>query len=271
MAADLSIRDGDPKWWNSPDIWIVPGGAPDGPPGPPVAGRPCFVWGHVRNDGDMSVSGGEVRFHWSNPATGVLRSNSTTIGSAFVDLAPGEGKDVLCLTPWVPVIVNDGHECVVAEVLHESDPLPQPLTDAFDPPHHDQIAQRNLSVLQMTSSMLTMAIQVGAPPRRPKQVRVRIEMGGKLDRASLARLGLDRYRAAAEPGPDAGLGLDPSCDDPGTTEVGLDLDGGTARAVYLRVRGTPVPRREYQLIHVIESDGDDENGGITFALISGTE
>ena len=38
MAVELLIRDGSPAWWESPDIWVVPGTDPSGAEGPPVAG-----------------------------------------------------------------------------------------------------------------------------------------------------------------------------------------------------------------------------------------
>ncbi len=80
----------------------------------------------ARKSCDSAVTGAQADFYWSNPATGELRSNSHFIGSAFVDLEPGEVQDVPCLTPWIPEIVNIGHECVVAEILHPANPLARP-------------------------------------------------------------------------------------------------------------------------------------------------
>ncbi len=153
MSTILEIRDGDPHWWASPDIWVVPGEDPNGSPGQPVAGEPAYLWGRVKNKGEEPVSGARVNFYWSNPALGVLRSNSTPVGTAFVDLDPGEAKDVLCVIPWIPQIVNNGHECLVAELIHSSDPLPSPLPDPFEPPIHNQVAQKNLTVLSGAKKM----------------------------------------------------------------------------------------------------------------------
>jgi hypothetical protein len=127
MPVQLLIRDGDPHWWNSPDIWVVPGNDPNGAPGQPVAGEAAFLWARVQNTGKDPATGATVKFYWSNPAAGVLRSNSTFVGSAFVSLNGGETKEVLCVIPWIPVVVNNGHECLVAEVIHPADPLPSPL------------------------------------------------------------------------------------------------------------------------------------------------
>src|SRR5918999_1722995 len=101
----LLIRDGDPYWWNSEDIWVVPGDDPTGAPGQPRAGQPAYLWALVRNEGRNDVVGARVDFFWSNPALGVLRSNSTLVGSGYVDLPAGESAEVLCVVAWTPVIV----------------------------------------------------------------------------------------------------------------------------------------------------------------------
>lgn len=43
----------------------------------------------------------------------------------MVSLPTGAMADVLCLTPLIPIIVNNGHECVFAEAFRTTfDPLP---------------------------------------------------------------------------------------------------------------------------------------------------
>jgi hypothetical protein len=91
VAVQLEIRDGDP-WWMSPDIWVVPGDDPNGAPGQPIAGRDNYLWGRVRNTGATAASGIRVEFFWSNPATGVLRSNSTLVGYGYADVPAGGGE-----------------------------------------------------------------------------------------------------------------------------------------------------------------------------------
>lgn len=275
MSATLVIRDGDPHWWNSPDIWVVPGNDPNAPPGQPIAGEPAFLWARTRNTGDRTASGATVNFYWSNPATGVLRSNSTLVGSAFVDLNPGEIKEVLCVIPWIPVIVNDGHECVVAEVIHSGDPLPSPLPDEFDPPTYHHISQKNLSVLAMKKSMIVMAIQIAAPSRKEKLLLVATEIGGTLDKQNLIHLGLENYRPAMDDSLRVGLSLDPGCDEARNErldkEVKIPLKPGTAKAVYLKVWPLELAPRTYILLHVIARDEQKVTGGITYVLITAKE
>ncbi len=153
MSAHLAIHDSDlPYWWESPDIWVVPGNDPNGPPRSPIAGQPAFLWARVTNAGDVPAKGARVDFYWANPSGQMTAGVPTAIGSAFVDLDPNATQEVLCLVPWVPVIVNGGHECLlaVAHVSGDTNPIPDPLPTGypFDPPAHDQIAQLNLGVLE---------------------------------------------------------------------------------------------------------------------------
>lgn len=267
MAATLIIRDGDPHWWNSPDIWTVPESDPNGAPGAPITGFPAYMWARTRNTGDKAVTGARVDFYWSNPATGVLRSNSHFIGSAFVDLEPGEMQDVLCLTPWIPEIVNNGHECVVAEIVHPADPLPAPPPDAFDPPTFRQIAQKNLTVLVAMRSMLTRMIQVAAPKRIGGRATVFVEVGGEIDDQSLAQLGLKGF-APADLKMQPVLSLEGGCDETGEQSVDLELKPGQARAVYLKVPPIQIDYGQYAAINVVSKDATGITGGITFLLIS---
>lgn len=275
MSTTLVIRDGDPYWWNSPDIWVVPGSDPNGPPGQPVAGEPAFLWGRVRNTGDQTASGARVNFYWSNPATGVLRSNSTLVGSAFVDLNPGDIKEVLCIIPWIPEIVNNGHECVIAEVIHPSDPLPSPLPDEFDPPNYHQIAQKNLNVLAMKKNMMVMAIQVATPSRKEKLLLVTTEIGGTLDKQNLVQTGLENYQPAKRNSLKVSLSLEPGCDESSKErmekEVKLLLKPGTAKAIYLKVWPQELEPKTFVLLHVISREEQRVVGGITYIIISGKE
>ena len=166
MAVELEIRDGSP-WWVSPDLWTVPF-EPEGPPGQPVVGEPCFLWARVRNNGTFDVSNATVRFYWANPAVGFDRSTAHLIGTSFVNLDPGAGSDVLCLTPWVPVYVNQGHECILAEAYHTAlDPLPA--TPEFNVPTDRHVAQRNLSVVLASSGFFHFVMTIHNSQRNSRE------------------------------------------------------------------------------------------------------
>lgn len=170
MSVSLEILDGSP-WYLSADIWTVPGDDPEGVPGQPIVGTPCYLWARVNNNGSDVVQDAQVRFYWANPSVGFDRSSANFIGTANVTLAGGAQSDVLCLMPWLPMFVNGGHECVLAEAFHTSlDPLPASL--AFNVPTDRHVAQRNLSVVMAAKTMFHMAFEVHNPSRKPGQFKV---------------------------------------------------------------------------------------------------
>jgi hypothetical protein len=251
MAVKLLIRDGNPYWWLSPDIWVVPGNDPNGAPAAPIAGQNAYLWAHVANTGSSDANGVRIDFFWANPALQVLRSTATLIGSAYGDIPAGGSQDVLCLVPWIPVIVNGGHECVVAVANHSGDPLPVPPPDDFGPPTYDQVAQRNLSVLTAAPQMMPMMLSMGAPQREDKTARIKIEIGGEVDREILRRLDVKNLHPAKHPVVAAGIRREPVCgrdhDDIGSAELTLQIPRGTQAAIYLSLRDKGLGQGEYQL------------------------
>lgn len=266
MTPMLEIPDGPaPYWWESPAIWVVPGQDPLGAPGQPVAGQPAYLWALVRNSGDVDVSGARVDFWWSNPATGVTRTLSTRIGSAFVNLAAGAAGDVLCLVPWTPTIVNDGHECLVAEVVSAADPLPAPPPDVFNPPAYRQIAQRNLTVLQAAAVVLP--VQIAAAVRAPDGRRsLTVAVGGELGDAALATLGLRGARPSTTPAVRAGLSERSAYGGDTRPNLTVELRDGVAKAAYLHVEpDKPAKPGEYTVIRIQEKGG----AGATYVVWGG--
>ncbi|MBB5420727.1 hypothetical protein [Paraburkholderia atlantica] len=274
MAAHLLIRDGSPQWWLSPDIWVVPGNDPNGLPGVPVAGQAAYLWAHVANTGDIAASGTRIDFYWANPAMQVVVGAATQIGSAYADIPAGGAQDVLCLVPWVPSIVNGGHECVLA-VAHntaELPPLPDPLPAGFDfnPPAYDEIAQRNLSVVQ-TMMMVPFPLTITAPARADKEVVVTTEVGGTLDERILIQLGLGGFRLAAK----EEVEVDVSRDATGhrrerehcARDLGVHVPRGTSTGVFVTIQAKGLSREEYQLVHVLERSGDRVLGGMSYVVV----
>jgi hypothetical protein len=274
VGVELLIGDGAPYWYLSTEIWAVPGDDPSGPPGSPVAGQPSYLWARVENTGDLDVNGVRVDFYWANPATQVTRTNATLVGSAFGDVAAGTSQEVLCLIPWIPVIVNGGHECLVAVANHASDPLPSPLPDAFDPPTYRQVAQRNLTVLAAgTKGML--ALTIGGTPRADKDVRLVTEVGGELDRQTLMGLGIADLRPADERVVEVGLHREAGCltaDEPiGEAELRVRVPRRSSAAAYIAVRAGKLRADQYQLVRVVELDGQDVLGGLGLVVTGAKE
>jgi hypothetical protein len=147
MAVELLIADGDP-YWASTSIWVVPGSDPNGSIGPPLVGQPAFLWARVSNSGSTPVTNARVNFCWANPSTVVNPENCTMVGMSYVTLAAGESKPVLCVTPWIPVWVNNGHECLIVEAFHPSDPITRGAGEPFSARTDRHVAQKNVGVLQ---------------------------------------------------------------------------------------------------------------------------
>jgi len=175
MAIELEIRDGSPHWYLSPNIWVVMDPS-DTIESMPIAGTPCYLKARVRNNGSTTVANATVKFYWANPSIGVTRSTATLIGQSFVSLAAGGEDDVLCLIPWVPVFLNEGHECVIAEAYHSSDPLPA--TTDFNVPTDRHVAQRNLSVLMAMNSIFHMNFEMHNGQRKEEIFTAQIEQVG---------------------------------------------------------------------------------------------
>lgn len=278
MPAHLLIRDGSPQWWLSPDIWVVPGSDPNGPPGNPIAGQPAYLWAHVANTGDVAASGTRVDFYWANPAMQIVVGSATQIGSAYADVPAGGSQDVLCLVPWTPSIVNGGHECVLAAAHNpaEQTPLPDPLPNGFDfnPPAYDEIAQRNLSVVAAAMS-IRFPLTVVAPARADKDVTVAVEIGGALDEKLLPQLGLRGFRPAAKEVVEVELSREanpPARKGPRhARELDLHVPRGMAAGVFASISAERLANREYQLVHVVERSKDRTLGGISYAVVHSHE
>lgn len=178
MSVQLEIQDGSP-WYLSPNIWTVPGSDPEGAPGTPIVGQPCYMWARVRNSGSTAVSNAQVKFYWANPSVGFDRNTANYIGASNVTLNSGETRDVLCLTPWLPVFVNDGHECVLAEAFHTTaDPLPA--SPDFNVPNDRHVAQRNLDValaFKAKNMMFSASFSVCNSSRQARTFRVYAKPG----------------------------------------------------------------------------------------------
>lgn len=279
MSVYLLIRDGSPpQWWLSPDIWVVPGNDPNGPPGSPIAGKPAYLWAHVANTGDVAVNGARIDFYWANPAMQIAVGTATQIGSAYADIPAGGAQDVLCLVPWMPSIVNGGHECVlaVAHSFAETPPLPDPLPQGFDfnPPAYHEIAQRNLSVVSAMMNM-PLPLVITAQARTDKEVVVKTELGGELDEKLLQQIGLEGFRPTAKGKVEVDLSREATCqprdEEHHARELRVHVPRGTSTGVFVTIRAKNLEKRAYQLVHVLESSEDNVLGGISYVAVHSRE
>jgi hypothetical protein len=269
MAVELQIQDGNP-WWMSPDIWTVPGNDPEGAPGTPIVGQPTYLWARVTNTGRSSVTNATVRYYWANPSVGFDRNTANPIGTSNVNLAAGESAEVLCLTPWIPEYVNEGHECVLAEAFHPSlDPLPA--TAAFDVPTDRHVAQRNLSVVLALQGFFSFSFVIYNTQRIERRFQIRAYQGEMGDLKPLQRtMGLERL---PENGKIARIAFaDERCPDEKAFEkatnekMELSIPGKGSRFLTLigRIEG------EGALVHVEQVSENRQIGGLS-VLVRGDQ
>jgi hypothetical protein len=131
-------------FWASPDVWVE---TPD-PAGNPVSGRPTFVHARIINLGKAPAYPTCVDFYWGDPSPSFGPGNMNHIGTEWVEVDAHQTTDVRCSTPWTPIRVNDGHECLMvncASPIHDWNKLVQRFP--FQPRLDRRVGQRNLTVL----------------------------------------------------------------------------------------------------------------------------
>jgi hypothetical protein len=213
---DTGARPVDGIFWESPDIYIVPGVAPVAAPDVPaqlgesaLAGQDNTVYAHVWNLGRGPAREVAVEYYWCDPILGFNPVGTTLIGTAFTTLgARGSGychAVVKCPTTWVPTFVNGGHECLLVRAWDvATDPMTTPEWDAAQNRH---LGQRNIHVVpsgQSLSSQITLA--TGPLYGQPAQVTVTRDEPPSMPWLQLHSMTRGAFPAAASPTGDVALG-----------------------------------------------------------------
>ncbi|SDX32017.1 hypothetical protein SAMN05444487_11420 [Marininema mesophilum] len=271
MDVKLEIQDGSP-WYLSPDIWTVSGDDPLGTPGQPIVGQPCYIWARVHNNGKDAIQNANVRFYWANPAVGFNRKTANFIGKAYVSLAGSETREVLCLSPWNPSFVNNGHECVMVEASHPYDPLQAGLTFNVTTDRH--VAQRNLTVLRLRkgNAHFTLRFELHNPSRLAQTYRITSRVGHlKEIKPLLPHLGHDIPHHGEGTIVQAGFVTEscPDKDDSNKAQPTSKVEIGPGATVGLSVVG--VLEGEIALLHVVQKAEEQEIGGLSILVFQGNE
>jgi hypothetical protein len=127
-------------FWESPDVWVVSSAGIN----QPLPGQNNTVFARVSNLGRETATGVQVRFWWANPSLAITEASAHLIGIGFTNIQGGSTVDVQCPNPWIPVIENGGHECLLAEALI---PNFDPLTSPMDPVDDQHVGQKNEQLL----------------------------------------------------------------------------------------------------------------------------
>ena len=91
---------------------------PSGDPDIATPGQVNKVKVHVWNLGLADCWAAHVDLYWCDPSVGINPAVANPIGSTVVPLAAGQHTAVSF--DWTPVVVNQGHECLVAQVTIRS-------------------------------------------------------------------------------------------------------------------------------------------------------
>ena len=127
---------GGTVFWESPDVWVVSSLGIN----QPVPGEANTVYARVSNLGLQDATGVFVKFWWADPSLAITEATANLIGIGSIDIPAGSSAVVTCPNPWVPVIVNNGHECLLAEAFL---PASDPLTAPMDPVDDRHVGQKN--------------------------------------------------------------------------------------------------------------------------------
>jgi hypothetical protein len=156
LPGDRGVRPLSSPFWESPDVWTAVG-APDSTPavpatpgGAPVAGEANTLYAHVWNLGLAPVLNAVVEFYVFDPSLTFATQTPLFHATATVDLSGRSAPTtchrlVKCPVPWVPTIVNGGHECILVRVSAMGD-APDP-AHAWDAWADRRVAQRNIGVV----------------------------------------------------------------------------------------------------------------------------
>jgi hypothetical protein len=252
--ADLGLRPipaGDAHW-QSPDIWVES----SDPSGKAVAGEENFVHARVFNLGKAAGVPTRVDFYWADPSVGLGAAHMNLIGTEWVQVEPHTALDVRCDTAWVPVFVNNGHECLKVNCTN---PILDPIAHPFDPRLDRHAGQRNITVLPAAAGetlLITLAVNNIFPMHVEAMITARVERMA-VDRAAAKQLKpFDLVnRVAAHGGPRA-LGAQEL---PFLYRGGAP-DHGRARrlAAFLDERA---PDQAQALIRDVDADGKTLQGG----------
>jgi hypothetical protein len=187
-AADRGARPLAGVFWESPDIYVVANQSADTAPlrppslgGVAQASTPNTLYAHVWNLGKAPAFRVRVEFWWFDPSLGFSRGAGHLVGAAYVDLedrfttypewrevtgpagrwlSRGAHAIVTCPQTWVPVYLNDGHECLVVRV---GDAMMDPVaTNQFSPVADRHVGQRNIAVVRAASpAQITLNLDLG--------------------------------------------------------------------------------------------------------------
>lgn len=177
FLGDIGNRPLSVPFWVSPSIWLETyqptGGSGQLVPIPQV-GQSYQVAVRVDNRGYASSYGTIVEFYWGDPSTNVNAGVLNSIGAPVSIVVPAGGSAIARSGFWVPIWVNNGHECLIVRAY---DPVFDPIDPAsFHPAFDRHVGQANLGVVQAPAGTHAFTfVQVHNPTKSSLQLRLVVE------------------------------------------------------------------------------------------------
>jgi len=145
---------GGTTFWESPDVWVQNANVIN----QPVPGQANTVFANISNLGLQDATGVQVNYYWVNPSLAITTANANLIGTGYVNVPAAWTVPLQCPTPWVPVVENGGHECLIAEAFI---PVQDPLTSPLNPVDDRHVGQKNEQLVLLKKGE-KFSVKVGA-------------------------------------------------------------------------------------------------------------
>jgi len=145
-AGDRPLAPGT-VFWESPDVWS------QGSQGinQPVVNEPTQVFARVTNQGMQDSVNATIQYWWANPSIAITEATATPIGTLTGVTIPAQNSLVFqSPTDWVPIKVNNGHECLIVQAF---DDLFDPLTHPMQPAVDRHVGQKNEHLVTLQPGM----------------------------------------------------------------------------------------------------------------------
>jgi hypothetical protein len=276
-AGDTAARPLNGVFWESPDIFVLPGIAPDNAPPVPAklggvaeSGNDNTLYAHVWNLGQAAAHEVLVEFYWFDPTLGFNGSDAHLVGFVYTSLRArgerGSHRVVKCPTSWKAQYVNGGHECLVVRISDRAaDPLSTPAWDASQNRH---IGQRNIHVMSAAEAATkpTLGINVGPLFGQPAQLMV-----GRVNAATMPWLHLvtmDRINGLGTGAPTGDVGITRAAP-AGSTQPNLGAVPN-ARSAGL-IGDTAAANGDDQQVGFVATDGNPGAGNAHVYRVSGSQ
>jgi hypothetical protein len=276
-AGDTAARPVVGAFWESPDIFILPGVAPAAAPPVPAtlggiaqANADNTVYAHVWNLGQAPAFEVLVEFYWFNPTLGFSGADANLIGIAWTSLGPrggaGSHRVVKCPVSWKAQYLNGGHECLVVRISDAvADPLSGPAWDASQNRH---VGQRNIHVMSAAEAAAKPTLGINVGPLFGQAAQVGVARAGTDTMPWLHLVTMDRTKRPGDAPPTGDVGIT------GPTPAGTPLPnlGGVPnpRGAGLIGNGTGVAG-DNQQVGFHATDGNPGAGNAHVYRVSGQQ